>query len=253
LRSFVEWRQGKAAAPPPYAIILTMDDGHRGNTQLQPVLARTGVPATVFLCGAIADSRRHFWWTKVKDPVEREKLKRLPDRDRLARLARSGFRETQEFPERQALSRDEIKQLQQVIDFQSHTRFHPVLPTCSDERARDEIAGAKAELESRFGLSIYALAYPNGDYSDRDAALAKESGYQCALTLEGGYNNADTDMYALKRIAVEDNAGSNELIVKASGLWDLIQSVLGRRNYRYSVAHRSPPASNRAASQAPND
>jgi peptidoglycan/xylan/chitin deacetylase (PgdA/CDA1 family) len=139
--------------------------------------------------------------------------------------------ETQDYPERQALSDNEIAALKREVDFQCHTLLHPVLPRCSAERAKEEIAKAKAELEQRYGLSIYALAYPNGDYSDREIELVRTAGYDCALTLDGRVNRATTNPFRLDRMGVSDCASANELIVKASGLWDMLLRLLGRSHY----------------------
>lgn len=112
--------------------------------------------------------------------------------------------------------------MQPYIDFQAHTRFHPVLPMCSSEEAYDEICVCKEELETRFSLDIYALAYPHGDYSDRDVELARQAGYRCALTVEGGLNGKATDLFRLKRIYMPDDALPMEAVVKASGLWTVL-------------------------------
>jgi len=232
LWQYIEWRIGKSVERiPPYAMVITLDDGHRNNALLRPVLQQSGTPLTVFLCSAIVGTHRHYWWTRVSTAADREALKRLPDEERRARLARWQHTDTTEYSDRQALSRQEIEELRPLVDFQSHTRFHPVLPECQTQRAADEIAGSKTDLEQLYGLPIYAIAYPNGDYSRRDVELAKAAGYTCALTIDGGYNTTDTDLFRLQRIPVDDQADANELIVKASGFWDMIQTALGRRRY----------------------
>jgi peptidoglycan/xylan/chitin deacetylase (PgdA/CDA1 family) len=93
--------------------------------------------------------------------------------------------------------------------------------------SREEIVQSKQILEKEFGLNIYALAYPNGDYSKRDIALAKDAGYQCALTVDFGFNSKKTDPFRLKRICVNDATDLNELVVKASGAWDFFKTING--------------------------
>jgi poly-beta-1,6-N-acetyl-D-glucosamine N-deacetylase len=218
LRRYLDWRRRPEAGLPAKPLVLTLDDGHRNNYLLRDVLARHRVTPTVFLCSGIVGTRRRYWWTAAS-AGDREALKRVPDGERRRRLAHAGYCETAESEERQALTADEVEALKTVVDFQSHTRFHPILPQCADERAREEIAASKTELERRFGLSIYALAYPNGDYSLRDAELARQAGYECALTLDGGSNARTTPAFGLRRIPISDSAGRHELVVKASGLW----------------------------------
>jgi peptidoglycan/xylan/chitin deacetylase (PgdA/CDA1 family) len=227
LRHYVAWREGMSTDPmPPNAMIVTFDDGHKRNAELADVLKKHEVVATIFLCSAIVDTGRHFWWTEVQSADEREALKRLTHEERLRRLSGHGFREDREYVEPQALTILEIRRLQSTVDFQAHTRFHPVLPTCSAERATLEIGGSKRELEALLGKEIYALAYPNGDYSDRDADLARTTGYRCALTIDGGYNRRDTEIFRLKRMRMHDSAGVSEALVKASGLWSLFEHIL---------------------------
>jgi poly-beta-1,6-N-acetyl-D-glucosamine N-deacetylase len=100
-----------------------------------------------------------------------QRLKTVPDDERLAALRRAGFEEAKEFDERQALSIAELRELNSRADFQSHTVFHPILPRCSEEKAEAEIAGSRSDLQ-RLGCEVYALAYPNGDYSERELRLA---------------------------------------------------------------------------------
>jgi len=243
LRRYIEWRNGKTREPlPPYALVVTLDDGHRGNAALAPVFRQHAVEPTIFLCSAIIGTNRTYWWNAVPDQDERERLKRVPDHERVRQLKEMGFVETQDSTERQALSDGEIAMLNGMVDFQCHTRLHPVLPRCSPERAKEEIEKAKDELEQRLGRLIYALAYPNGDYSEREVVLARAAGYDCALTLDGRVNRANTDIFRLGRMGVSDSADSNELIVKASGLWDFLLRLSGQTYYTQSGGSTAEPA-----------
>lgn len=214
---------------PRKALVVTFDDGHRNNYRLKELLEKYNLPVTIFLCSGIVATHRHYWWRAEVDHNEIRTLKSLPDEQRVERLLRLGFNELHEYPERQALSSDEIAALTGQVDFQAHTRLHPILPRCSRERAVDEIAGSKKELETRFALNIYAMAYPNGDYSERDIEIARNAGYECALTLDAGYNTAETELLRLKRIAMYDNADLNEVVVKASGFWGLLNQMFSRK------------------------
>src|SRR5262249_6843427 len=141
-----------------------------------------------------------------------------------------GFRDDDELAERESLSDDEILELSgKLVDFQSHTVTHPILPWCSEAKARDEVVRSRTALMTRYDLDIYALAFPNGDYSARDLALAREAGYRCALTLDRGFNMSTTDPFRLRRIGIDDVDGIDELIVKASGVWGLVTSRVGDR------------------------
>jgi peptidoglycan/xylan/chitin deacetylase (PgdA/CDA1 family) len=227
LRELVEAKRlGSLRRLPPKPLIITFDDGHRRNYLLKPLLERLGIPATIFLASGIVGTRRRFWFTSVADTAS---LKEISDEERIARLGELGFDEDADAEDRQALSQAEIEDMKPLIDFQSHTVSHPVLTRCGTEKARREIEGSRRELARRFGLSVYALAYPNGDYSERELALARQAGYDCAVTVDFGFNDVDTDLFRLRRICINDDGdGVDELIVKACGLWGLARKFLRR-------------------------
>ena len=244
LSRYLQWRADAAVRLPPKPLVITFDDGHRSNYQLKEVLLRHQIPATIFLCSAIVGTNRHFWWNSAP-PRDVERLKRVGDDERRTMLSSRGLGETREHLERQALSSEELVELREIVDFQSHTRFHPILPCCDDRRALDEIAESRRELKERFGLASDAFAYPNGDYNERDVKLVQHAGYRCALTIDGGYNSRTNDVFRLRRIRMSDAADASELIVKASGLWGVWERMAEpRRNARAPKAGGAPGSIN---------
>src|SRR5205823_1109167 len=147
---------------------------------------------------------RHYWWFHTRSASESAACKNMPDAERLAFLSSRGYQQERDYPDRQALSRSEIDALKPWVDFQSHTVTHPILTACPDEKAEHEIAQSKRKLEEQYRLSIEALAFPNGDYGEREIALARTAGYVCALTLDRGLNDERTDLFRLRRIALSD-------------------------------------------------
>ncbi len=238
LREFVDAHEtGTLAALPPRAAIVTLDDGHARNAALKSILDRHQIPATIFLCSGIVGTMREFWFQHPMCDDYRQYLKTLPNEERLYALQELGFEETREIGAAQSLSSAEIDAMRGTVDFQAHSAFHPCLPNCSPPRARREIVDAKRELEDRYGLAIYALAYPNGDYGEREIALAKEAGYRCALTTEVGYADQDSDLYRLPRVWIDDEAGVSELIVDASGMYGLMRGWLEKARL-FALARR---------------
>ena len=226
LADYLAWRkQGARRALPPRSLIITLDDGHKNNFELKPLLEQQQVPVTVFLCSGVVGTHRHYWWFHANHTAEVHALKEMPNDARLQKLKELGFEETKQFAERQALSRIEIDQMRKIADFQAHTVFHPILPACAEERARWEIVQCKRDLEQDSRIAVRALAYPNGNYTEREVNLAKEAGFECALSLDPGFNDAATDLFRLKRIPLPDDASVSELLVKTSGLWELIRAL----------------------------
>lgn len=215
---------GRLDELPPKPLAVTIDDGLRSNRALLDTFRDLGVQPTVFLVSGVVDTHRWFWWMVPDGTQHVEQLKAMSDESRLRELAALGYTETTVFPVRHALSRDEIEDMRDVVDFQSHSVNHPILPRCTDERAWSEIADSKRDLEQTFGFDVYAFAYPNGDFSERDVEYAARAGYRSGLGIIPGLNGPQADLFRLKRIAIDTAASSSETLVRASG----VPSYLGR-------------------------
>lgn len=223
---------------PPRTLVLTLDDGLREVAELEPVCRELRLPLTVFLCSGIAGTGRRFWFTHPLPVAEKERLKELPHRERLRRLEKAGFDQQAESDPPQALSAEQIARLSEVMDFQAHTRFHPCLPTCEDDEAWEEIAGSRRDLEEQRGLGIYCLAYPNGDYGPREAEMARRAGFRCAVTTDHGVNRPTAEPFLLRRISMNEDGGTAEALVTASGLWGYLRPVLVQALGRLGYASR---------------
>jgi len=206
---------------PPKSLILTLDDGHKGNYKLLPLIERFKIPVTIFLCSSIAGTNRHFWF--LHENIDADNLKKLSDKERLRTLKQMGFGPEKEYLDRQVLSSIEIEEMKSssFIDFQSHTKFHPVLPQCSADRSLEEISGSKKEIEEKFGLTVNGFAYPNGDFAEREVNIIKRSGYSYAVTVDPGYNTLKSDIFKLKRFSVNDSENIDEIVVKTCGVWGM--------------------------------
>jgi peptidoglycan/xylan/chitin deacetylase (PgdA/CDA1 family) len=225
LESFVDAvEHGSVNKLPPRSLVLTFDDGHRSNYELIDVIRELPARPTIFLCSGIVGTESPYWFDVVTDP---EPLKRVSDDERLVRLEEemdgAGSRR------RSALTVDEVNELRPYVDFQSHTVSHPILPRCSPEKALRELVDSRAQLESAYALAVYAVAYPNGDYSPRELLLAQRAGYRCGVTVDFGFNGPNADPFRLKRIAVDDdNDGAHVVVLKACGIWGVLRSMVRR-------------------------
>ena len=194
---------------PPKCLVVTLDDGHRGNFELVDVFQRYGVVPTIFACTQIVGTHRHYWWTSCSAP---ETLKRVANAERLETLrARDGFTQTVEYPDRQALTLEEVRLMSAHVDFGSHTRFHPILPMCTLEESREEIVLSKLEIQRMTGRPCRHFSYPNGNFSKREVALLKANGYESARTIDPGWNRRDGDLFTLKIVGAADGASVNHL------------------------------------------
>ena len=194
---------------PAKSVVITIDDGHAGNIELLPLFKQHRIRPTLFVCTQVINTHRHFWF-KIdgQSKAEREKLKRLPNAERLAYLKRTAdFEPENVYPDRQALNITEMKEMVENVDFQPHTQFHPILPHCTETECRQEILGSKVDLEALLGTECFHFSYPNGDYTKREIEILKSGGFRSARTTIIGWNTLQTAPYQLKTIPIADDAG----------------------------------------------
>jgi len=101
------------------------------------------------------------------------------------------------------------------------------------ERARHEIRDSRQEIMEKYGINVFALSYPNGDYSSNVIRVAKQTGYECGITVDLGFNDQSTDLFRLKRICLRGNEGTSELLVRVTGLWDRLKRIIDPQSYGY--------------------
>ena len=211
---------------PPKALIITFDDGRIGNYKILPLIIKYNIPITIFLCANIINTNKKYWFN-IKHPFYSfEQLTQFTNQKKLETLKQVGFEQDTEFEIPYALTKNQIMEMAQFVNFQSHTLYHPCLPKCNDFEADDEISRSKSILEKNYGFSINAFSYPNGDYSDRDIELVKAAGYKSSVTVDFGYITRNTDLFRLKRVSVNDTNNIDELIVKASGVWAFLKKLI---------------------------
>lgn len=191
------------------SVVITIDDGHAGNTALLPIIKQYQIHPTVYVCTQIINTHRHFWFRlPYQSKREKERLKRLPNAERLACLKETAdFEPEKEYRDRQALNIDEMREMMDCVDFQPHTQFHPILPQCNDRESKQETLGSKADLEELLSKECLHFSYPNGDYTDCEIEIVKSGGFRSARTSDIGWNTCDTSAYQLKAIPISDDAG----------------------------------------------
>ena len=194
---------------PLKSVVITIDDGHAGNIALLPLFKQYRMRPTLFVCTQIVGTHRHFWFKIAgQSKAEREELKRLSHAERLARLKRTvDFEPEKLYPDRQALNISEIKEMVENVDFQPHTQFHPILPSCTETECKQEVLGSKADLEKLLGRECTHFSYPNGDYTEREIRIVKTAGFRSARTTDIGWNTQKTLPYRLKTVPIDDDAG----------------------------------------------
>ena len=224
-------------ALPRNALAITFDDGYRDNlTYAAPILARYGLPATIFLATGLIGTAAALWYDrlalafKVTKALSFESpwgetlsltssgdrvralartllyLKQMPDDnlcrtlDRLLKLF--GVTDHEYFKDLM-LSWEDVHTLTKVgFSIGAHTVNHPILSRISAQRAWREILDSRTMIEAAGFHHPRAFAYPNGmpgDYTETVKTLVREAGFTCAVTTRFGINTRETDVYELRR------------------------------------------------------
>jgi peptidoglycan/xylan/chitin deacetylase (PgdA/CDA1 family) len=175
LRMLVSYLLGEGPAPPPRAVVITADDGHTSVfTEMLPIVREYHVPVTLFIYpSAISNASYAMTW------------------DQLAALRRTG-----------------------LFDIQSHTYWHPnfnrerrrLSPDAYRAFVTMQLEKPKTVLRQKLGIDADLLAWPFGIYDDDLIAMARESRYVAAFTLERRLVTPHERITALPRFLVSDSA-----------------------------------------------
>ncbi|PCK18898.1 polysaccharide deacetylase [Bacillus pumilus] len=88
------------------------------------------------------------------------------------------------------------------LSIESHTIHHLELNRLSKEQQEEELKGSKAFFDQRFSQRTRMVSYPVGRYNEDTLKLAKEAGYQMAVTTEPGHAKKEQGMMSLHRIRI---------------------------------------------------
>jgi poly-beta-1,6-N-acetyl-D-glucosamine N-deacetylase len=212
---------------PDYALLVTFDDGWKGNFKLLDIFREYRMRPVIFLTSHLVDTDRNFWFT-ICDPSDINLLKKAPSDQRLLSLKRIyDYYPEKEFPDnRQALNMTEICNMKDHVDFGSHSGYHTILTKCDFEDKKEEIQGSVARLEELLKIQIDSFAYPNGDYDDEAIDLLRRSNIKIARTIDAGWNNRKSDPFRLKVTGVSDDASISKLASEMTGISRFIQYLV---------------------------
>ena len=224
VQDVIQWLDGQRQLP-PYAALITFDDGYLDNyTSAYPILRAHHFPALIFLTSEHIGTDAPFYWDMAaysfrhtrKDqltfpdgttehwtnPAELDRVSRkwiefmktLPQTEKTGYVRvlpdRLGVSIPDGFFKRLMLNWDQVREMQQGgVEFGAHTMHHPILTRISPEEVRMEVEGSKSRIEKELGNPVLSFAYPNGQSSDLNDPIEKiiaESGIRVAFTLLNG-------------------------------------------------------------------
>jgi len=219
---------------PPRPLVVTLDDGWKANVELIAVLVKYSFPILIYLTAGIIGTSRRFWWLAVKEKCgDPQPLKRLPSHEFFKVLHdRFAYDPEKEYPERCALSWDEVYRLRKtgLVEFGSHSVTHQILTNCPDDMAWKEIVESKHMLECKLDEPIIHFGYPNGNYSPREKEMLQAAGYATGRTNRVGWVNINTatNLYDLATLRMPDNDNIPQLSYALAG-FDVLRKNLTRR------------------------
>ncbi len=193
---------------PKNSIIITIDDGHKNNYYLLPIIKKYKVIPTIYLTSDIICTNKKFWWLIPQSAKEIENIKSLSNYEKNRVLSEKyNFSLDEEFlnEERCALNKKEILEMNPFVDFQSHTCHHPILTKCTEEELNDELLLSKKKLEILLSKNISHMSYPNGDYDSNIMSKVKALGYLSARTTKCGLVGEKSDLFKLKIVGVSES------------------------------------------------
>jgi peptidoglycan/xylan/chitin deacetylase (PgdA/CDA1 family) len=214
-RGFVAWPlrrvldHGARGLPvPPRTFVLTFDDGYENvYRHAWPVLCRLGVPATVFLATAFLDRGVPFpfddWSAAGSDQVPPDAWRPLTT-DQCREMAAGG-----------------------LVELGAHTHTHVDFRGRPAALAQD-LSRCVGIIRERFGLSDVTFAYPFGSSDPGLAAVARQAGLRCGLTVEPELVDPRSDPFAWGRFGVNQADTAATVAVRLDG-WYGVARRLWRR------------------------
>lgn len=228
---------------PERAVLITFDDAYRDfGESVAPIVAKLGIPVTLFVPTGYPDTGTEFWWDRIWNvlgtrPAEVERVfeldlrertrdrvraaayviehaKGLPRHELMSKMARLGDSEnTTAHREPSVLRWQELRELAaNGVMLAPHTRTHPVLPNMSSEDIEQELESSRRDLLAvipEHSVSRVAFAYPAGRYDTRVLRSLSHLGFELAFTTERGTNRIGrTDPFRLRRINVGTRANA---------------------------------------------
>jgi peptidoglycan/xylan/chitin deacetylase (PgdA/CDA1 family) len=166
----VTFTRGVLDSPQGKAVAVTFDDAYRSVLELgEPILARLGWPATVFVPTDLAGTDRPMSWPGIDHWTGGEFDRELVPMswDELDSLAARGW------------------------EIGSHTCSHPRLTQLDDTALDQELQRSRSACEDRLGRPCESIAYPYGDHDTRVLEAARRARYRAAGTLPSRMNARD--------------------------------------------------------------
>ena len=221
---------------PPRALAITFDDGYADNATVAiPILRELGLHATFFIATGFLDGGR-MWNDSVIEAVRRSAsstldladiglgvhsldstaarqtailallpaLKHLPPVERQEKVEAIAERAGAALPGDLMMTSVQVRGLAAAgMGVGAHTVSHPILASMEPAFARREIQEGRESLAALLSQRVRLFAYPNGkpnaDYRAAHVTMAREAGFDAAVSTSWGAASAGSALYELPR------------------------------------------------------
>lgn len=237
----------QAGTLPVRALAITFDDGYADNHDVaMPLLKAHGLCATFFVATSFLDGGRMWNDTVVESvrgctapalaladlglpgigalaldtPASRRRaidallgaIKYLPPEQRQAAVHGLAERAQVDLPTTLMMTSAQVRAMADAgMQIGAHTATHPILARLGEDAALQEMRHSRAALEDLLGQPVRSFAYPNGrpgrDYLPRDVELARQAGFDLAVSTSPGAARAGDDIFQLPRFTPWDRRG----------------------------------------------
>ncbi|MCB1960092.1 MAG: polysaccharide deacetylase family protein [Rhodocyclaceae bacterium] len=233
--------QLKTGQLPARAAAITFDDGYADNwLNAVPILKKHRLTATFFIATGYLDGGRMWNDTVIEsirntrvecinldwldlgvvplETVENRRaavhcvipaIKHLETAARMAAVDRIHDQCKAGVASDLMLTTDQLKQLSASgMGVGAHTVTHPILARLSLSDAKAEMSDSRDQLEAILGQRVGLFAYPNGklsqDYTREHADLARQLGFDAAVSTNFGASGTVDDVFQLRRFTPWD-------------------------------------------------
>jgi len=170
-------------------IAITFDDGFKDNIEAAELLKKHGMKATFFVTVSYinGDVRKSWSGGRPREYMEWADVAMLKD---------MGF------------------------EIGSHMVHHTDLAALSDEDMASELTRSKETISQRAGTAVKVFSYPYGGINKKVIEKAAGAGYIGGCFSFGGFNNASTNPYVLRRTEIDGYDTTADFKNKIAGFYD---------------------------------
>lgn len=181
-----------------FPVAVTFDDDLASHVEhALPLLRRTGVPATFFLCGASLERPFSFWWQDLQRAIDlggpvpaagsgihdrAARIEAMTAGERAAVAERLRAEAGQVLGEAGLRAAQVAKLASAGFDIGFHTRRHDRLTGLDDAALEAALTDGRADLEAVVGRPLTVIAYPHGRADERVAEAAGAVGFALGFT-----------------------------------------------------------------------